>query len=58
MSITIGGSRERRRRKLGVGSVVESAVKIIRKAESWLCPRERMGLRAAEQRVPLFGSLF
>lgn len=41
-----------------MGSLVESAVKIIRKAESWLCPCRRMGLRAAEQRVPLFGSLF
>ena len=58
MSTTIRGSRERRRRKLGVGSLVESAVKIIRKAESWLCPHKRMELRTAEQRVPLFGSLF
>lgn len=58
MSTTIGGRRERRRRKLGVGFSKESSVKVIRRAESWLCPCKRMELRTTEQRVPLFGSLF
>lgn len=58
MSTTIGGSQERRRRKLGVGCSVDLAVKVIRKAESWLCPCKRMKLKTAERRVPLFGSLF
>lgn len=58
MCTTIGGSRERRRRKLGVGCSVELAVKVIRKVESWLCPCRRMRLKTTEQRVPLFGSLF
>lgn len=58
MSTTIGGSQERRRRKLGVGCSVDLAVKVIRKAESWLCPCKRMKLKTAERRVLLFGSLF
>lgn len=58
MCTTIGSRRERRRRKLGVGFSVESAVEVIRKAESWLCLCRRMELRSTEQRAPLFGSLF
>lgn len=45
MCTTIGGRRERRRRKLRVGFSVELPVKVIRKAESWLCPCGRAELR-------------
>ena len=46
MPTTIGGRRERRRRKQRVGLWMESPVKVIREAEPWLCPCRRKELRA------------
>lgn len=54
MSTTIGEAGKTQE-EARVGFSVEWAVKVIRKADSWLWPCRRMGLTSTKQGGPLLG---